>query len=152
MPHGFCYLWNPRIVWLNVLPDGLIALSYYCIPLILIYFIRKNRDFPFNRVFWMFGTFILACGTTHVMEIWNVWHGDYLIAGIVKAITAAVSVLTTVMLIPLVPKVISLPERAHLQEMNLAARPLAREPALERDLVTDVMRQVFDINSRHVPI
>jgi len=118
MPHGFCYLWNPRIVWLNVLPDGLIALSYYCIPLILIYFIRKNRDFPFNRVFWMFGTFILACGTTHVMEIWNVWHGDYLIAGIVKAITAAVSVLTTVMLIPLVPKVISLPERAHLQEMN----------------------------------
>src|ERR1700689_4700207 len=125
-PHGFCYLWDARIVWLNVISDGLITLSYYCIPVILIYFIRKNRDLPFNRIFWMFGTFILACGTTHVMEIWNVWHGNYLLAGAIKAITAAVSVLTAAMLIPLVPKVISLPERAHLQAMN---RELEREIA-----------------------
>jgi PAS domain S-box-containing protein len=118
MPHGYCYLWDPRMVWLHVISDGLITLSYYCIPVILIYFIRKNRDLPFNRIFWMFGTFILACGTTHLMEIWNVWHGDYLMAGVVKAITAAVSVLTALMLIPLIPKVISLPGRMHLQEMN----------------------------------
>ena len=132
MPHGFCYLWDPRIVWLNVVSDGLIAFSYYCIPLILVYFIQKNRSLPFNKIFWMFGTFILACGTTHVMEIWNVWHGNYLMAGVVKAITAAVSVLTAAMLVPLVPKVISLPERVHLQEVN---RELGRQIAA---------RQVFD--------
>jgi PAS domain S-box-containing protein len=106
------------MVWLHVVSDGLITLSYYCIPIILIYFIRKNRDLPFNRIFWMFGTFILACGTTHLMEIWNVWHGDYLLAGVIKGITALVSVLTAGMLIPLVPKVISLPGRMHLQEVN----------------------------------
>ena len=125
-PHGFCYLWDPRIVWLHVISDGLIALSYYCIPIILIYFTRKNRDLPINRIFWMFGTFILACGTTHVMEIWNVWHGSYLIAGVLKALTAAVSLLTAAMLIPLVPKVISLPERMYLQGLN---RDLQREIA-----------------------
>ena len=118
MPHGFCYLWDPRIVWLHVISDGLIALSYYCIPVILIYFIRKNRDIPFNNIFWMFGAFILACGTTHLMEIWNVWHGSYLVAGVIKAITAAVSVFTVAMLIPLLPKVISLPDRLRLQEVN----------------------------------
>jgi len=118
MPHGYCYLWDPRMVWLHVISDGLIALSYYCIPVVLIYFIRKNRDIPFNRIFWMFGTFILACGTTHLMEIWNVWHGSYLLAGVLKAITAVVSVITAAMLIPLVPQVISLPERMHLQEVN----------------------------------
>jgi len=126
MPHGFCYMWDPRIVWLHVISDGLIALSYYCIPIILIYFIRKNRDRPFNRVFWMFGAFILACGTTHLMEIWNVWHGSYLIAGVVKAITAVVSVLTAAMLIPLAPRVISLPGRMYLDEVN---RKLEREIA-----------------------
>ena len=26
MPHGLCYLWNPLIVWLHVVWDGLIAL------------------------------------------------------------------------------------------------------------------------------
>jgi len=118
MPHGFCYLWDPRIVWLHVISDGLIALSYYCIPVILIFFIRKNRDLPFNNIFWMFGTFILACGTTHLMEIWNVWHGSYLLAGVIKAITAAVSVATAAVLVPLVPKVISLPGRIRLQEVN----------------------------------
>ena len=118
MPHGYCYLWDARMVWLHVLSDALITLSYYCIPVVLIYFIRKNRDIPFSRIFWMFGTFVLACGTTHLMEIWNVWHGSYLLAGVIKAITAAVSVLTAAMLIPLIPKIISLPGRVHLQEVS----------------------------------
>ncbi len=106
------------MVWLHVISDGLIALSYYCIPVVLIYFIGKNRDIPFNRIFWMFSAFILACGTTHLMEIWNVWHGSYLLAGVLKAITAAVSVITAATLIPLVPKVISVPGRMQLQEVN----------------------------------
>jgi PAS domain S-box-containing protein len=118
MPHGTCYLWESHILWLHVVADSLIAASYYCIPVILIYFIRKHRDLPFNSIFWMFGSFILACGTTHLLEVWNVWHADYLIAGILKAVTAAISVLTTAMLFRLVPKFISLPERAHLQNLN----------------------------------
>src|SRR5882757_5662122 len=131
MPHGFCYLWDPKVLWLNVISDGLITLSYYCIPAILIYFIRKNRDLPFNRIFWMFGTFILACGTTHLMEIWNVWKGSYVLAGVIKAITAAVSVLTAAMLIPLVPLVISLPDRMQLHEQN---RRLEQEIAARKRL------------------
>jgi PAS domain S-box-containing protein len=126
MPHGYCYLWDPRILWLNVISDGLITLSYYAIPAILIYFIRKNRNLPFNHIFWMFGTFILACGTTHLMEIWNVWHGSYMLAGVIKGATAAVSVITAAMLIPLVPEVISVPDRMQLQGVN---RELEQEVA-----------------------
>lgn len=122
MPHGYCYLWDPGIVWLHVVSDGLITLSYYCIPVVLIYFVRKNRDLPFNRIFWMFGTFILACGTTHLMEIWDVWHGNYLLAGMIKAVTAFVSVLTAVMLIPLAPLAISLPGRIRPQRQEIEER------------------------------
>ena len=134
-PHGFCYLWDPRLVWLHVISDGLITLSYYCIPIALVYFIRKNRNLPFNRMFWMFGGFILACGTTHLMEIWNVWHGSYLLAGVIKAITAAVSVVTVAMLIPLVPRVISLPGQMHLQAKEIEERARA-EAALKESLLT----------------
>lgn len=143
MPHGFCYLWDPRIVWLNVVSDGLIALSYYCIPIILIYFIHKNRSLPFNKIFWMFGTFILACGTTHVMEIWNVWHGSYMLAGVIKAVTAAVSGLTAAMLVPLVPKVISVPERAQLQEVNRKLeRQIAARKLFDAPIDTPLRRKV----------
>jgi PAS domain S-box-containing protein len=133
MPHGYCYLWDPLVLWLHVISDSLITLSYYCIPIILIYFIRKNRDIPFNRVFWMFGTFILACGTTHLLEIWNIWHSAYLLSGFVKAITAGVSVITAAMLIPLVPKVVTLPDRIELAERN---RRLEEEIAYRKQFDT----------------
>lgn len=145
MPHGFCYLWNPRILWLHVISDGLIGVSYYCIPLILIYFIRRNRNLPFNKIFWMFGAFILACGTTHVMEIWNVWHGNYFLAGLVKAFTATISVLTAAMLIPLVPRAISFPGEINAQAAEIHARERA-EAALKVSLASSeaAVRELAD--------
>jgi len=120
MPHGYCYLWDPRIVWLHVVSDLLITLSYYCIPLVLLYFVHKRRDLPFNWMFVMFGVFILGCGTTHLMEVWTVWHANYLISGLIKAITALVSVTTALLLLQLVPKALTLPSPSRLQEINSA--------------------------------
>src|SRR4029077_182800 len=118
MPHGYCFLWDPMVLWLHVVSDGLIVLSYYCIPVALIYLARRRRDLPFNWIFWMFGLFIVGCGTTHLMDIWTVWHASYRAAGIIKAITAAVSVATAVMLVPLIPKAIALPSTEQLRVMN----------------------------------
>jgi PAS domain S-box-containing protein len=118
MPHGTCYMWDPGMVWLHVISDGLIGLAYFCIPVALIYFVRKRPDIPGRWIFWMFGTFIVCCGTTHVMEIWNIWHANYLFSGILKALTAAVSLVTAAMLMPLLPNAISMPERNQLQNEN----------------------------------
>jgi len=133
LPHGTCYLWNQKIVWLHVISDSVITLAYYCIPIALVYLVRKRRDIPFNWIFWMFGLFILGCGTTHLMEVWDVWHGSYLVAGIIKAFTAAVSIATAVVLIPLLPKVISLPAQIQLQDINtrLVVEMKEREQAAE---------------------
>jgi PAS domain S-box-containing protein len=129
LPHGTCYLWDPHIVWLHVISDSLITLAYYCIPLALVYLVRKRRDLPFNWIFWMFGLFILGCGTTHLMEVWTIWHGTYLLSGVVKAFTAAVSVVTAVMLVPLIPKAVALPGRGQLQAINLELKHQAGERA-----------------------
>ncbi|PYU27578.1 MAG: hypothetical protein DMG32_06270 [Acidobacteria bacterium] len=107
MPHGFCYLWNPGLVWLHLVSDTLIATSYLSIPVTLIYFVRKRRDLPFHWMFVCFGTFIVACGATHMMEIWNIWHADYWLAGAVKAVTAIASVPTAILLVQLVPNLTS---------------------------------------------
>ena len=84
MPHGYCYLWQPALIWLHVVSDTLIALAYFSIPLTLIYFIRKRRDVPFNWVFVCFGVFILTCGATHAMEVWTLWHATYWLSGRLK--------------------------------------------------------------------
>lgn len=48
MPHGYCYIWNPGLVWLHVISDSLIAFSYFTIPFTLLWFVRKRRDLPFS--------------------------------------------------------------------------------------------------------
>ena len=116
MPHGFCYLWNPGLVWLHLVSDTLISISYLSIPITLVYFIRKRRNLPFHWMFGCFGTFIVACGATHIMEIWNIWHADYWLAGAVKAVTALASVPTAILLVQLVPKALALPD--NLERVN----------------------------------
>ncbi|HEY9665675.1 MAG TPA: ATP-binding protein [Coleofasciculaceae cyanobacterium] len=86
----------------------------------MVYLVRKRRDLPFNRVFLLFGAFIVSCGTTHVMAIWTLWHPDYWLSGLVKAITALVSLYTALELLPLLPKLLALPSNAQLEATNLA--------------------------------
>ncbi|PYV08680.1 MAG: hypothetical protein DMG23_12960 [Acidobacteria bacterium] len=118
MGHGYCYLWKPEIVWLHVVSDVLITLAYYSIPVTLVYFVRKRRDLPFNWMFLMFGAFILGCGTTHLMEVWTLWHGTYRLSGAIKLITAALSVGTAVALVPLIPRALALPSPHELEKLN----------------------------------
>ncbi len=109
MPHGTCYFWNPPVLWLNVVSDGFITAAYYAIPVLLIIFFRKRKDISFRWIFVAFAVFIVACGTTHLMGIWTVWHGAYRLDGLIKAITAAASIVTTVMLVPLLPTLVDIP-------------------------------------------
>jgi PAS domain S-box-containing protein len=118
MPHGMCYEWDPGVIWLNVVSDGLIALAYYSIPLTLVYFVRKRKDLQFSWIFICFALFIVACGTTHFMEIWNIWHPVYWVTGSIKAVTAAVSIVTAILLIRLVPTALALPSPGKLKEAH----------------------------------
>jgi len=140
MPHGYCYLWRPEIVWLHALSDGAITLSYFFIPLALIYFVRKRRDLPFHWMFLLFGLFIFGCGGTHAMEIWTLWHGTYRLAGVIKAITAVASVGTAAALVPMIPRALVLPSPSQLRVANLA---LERENA-ERRGVEEALRLAHD--------
>ena len=122
MPHGTCYLWDPAVLWLNVISDGLICAAYYAIPVLLFLFFRKRKDITFRWVFVAFAGFILACGTTHLLGVWTVWHGTYRLDGVVKAATAFASVSTAVLLVPLLPALVKLPSLTALQGLNQQLR------------------------------
>jgi len=124
MPHGGCYLWPKSLIALHAGSDAIIVLAYYSIPLTVIYFARKRADLKFHWMFVCFAVFILACGTTHLMEIWNIWHAHYWLSGTIKAITALASVPTAVLLLQFVPDLLRLPSPAAL-EKEIAERQRA---------------------------
>lgn len=147
MPHGYCYLWNSGLVWLHVVSDALIFLSYITISITLVYFVRKRRDLPFSWMFVCFGIFIVACGFTHAMEIWTLWHANYWVAGGLKAVTAIASASTAVLLARLVPDalVISSPALLRAEAMNRRLA-MAIEQAAEAIMITDTAGIIQYVN------
>jgi signal transduction histidine kinase len=119
-PHGFCYLWQPGLVWLHVISDALIGLAYVAIGFGLAYFVRQGRreQLPFSKMFVAFGIFIAACGATHFMSIWTLWSPIYWFSGGVKAVTAGASVFTAIALPPLIPIALATLAAARVSESN----------------------------------
>ncbi|MEH1825034.1 MAG: ATP-binding protein [Nostoc sp.] len=127
IPHGHCYLWKPNLVWLNIISDSLIALVYYSIPVILIYFVHKRKDFPFKWILLLFGAFIVSCGTTHVMDVWTLWHPTYWLSSFIKFITAIISLYTAIALLPIIPQALALPSPAQLEAANCQLKLTLKE-------------------------
>ncbi len=135
IPHGYCLTWNPGLLWLHAGSDTVIAIAYFLIPISLVQFIRRRRDVPFNFVFICFGLFILLCGTTHVLGVYNIWVPNWWLSGAVKALTALMSVITAILLVRLLPQAIALPSPTQLNLANeqlAAANAQLRAEAIER--------------------
>jgi PAS domain S-box-containing protein len=125
-----CGDWTPAHGWMHILSDLAVWSAYFAIPCILVYFVLRRRDVPFPNIFWLFGAFILACGTTHLMEAIVFWHPVYRLAGVIKVLTAVVSWGTVAALVPTIPKALAMRTPDEL-EREIAARKEA-ENALQR--------------------
>ncbi len=115
---------SPWLGWLHILADLGVWSAYLAIPIVLWYFVKRRKDLPFRKVFLLFGAFIFACGTTHLMEAVIFWWPGYRLAGAIKLLTALVSWATVFALVRVVPGVLAmrLPEEL---ELEIAARKAA---------------------------
>lgn len=148
MPHGYCYNWAFSLVALHVISDGLIALSYYMIPFTLAYFVMKRKDLPFNWMFICFALFIVSCGSTHVMEIWTLWHANYWASGFLKAITAIVSFTTAILLIFLMPAALKLPSPRMLAESNRSLKNEIKERLKKETVLESAFNTIEEQNKQ----
>ena len=71
---------------------------------------RSRTETPFGRVIGLFIAFIMLCGATHVLDIVNIWIPMYWLSAMVNVATACVSVATASVLIPMIPKMVKIPD------------------------------------------
>lgn len=128
VPHGYCLLWRPDLVAMHAVSDFVIALAYFAIPIGIWHFARRRTDLEFRGLFYLFAAFILCCGLTHLAGLITLWVPAYGIQGLIKALTAIVSVASAYALWPVIPKALAIPGITRLREENAEmARAVAEQ-------------------------
>lgn len=131
-PHGYCLLWNPGLIYLHAIANGLIVIAYFSIPFAIFYFVRRRPDIPFKSLHWLFATFIMACGLTHLMSIVTLWQPLYWLEGVIVAFTAAVSLLTAGLVVKLMPVLLTVPSAEQFR------RELAEKEQITAQLQSEI--------------
>jgi len=145
-PHGYCFLWQPGLLWLLVGSDFLIGTAYVAISCTLAYLVYQTRhDIPFRWMLLAFGAFIIACGFTHFLDVYTVWIPVYWLAGNVKLVTAMASVATAVALPPLVPRVLHVIDTAKISQERKRQLELANT---ELELLYTKIKELDELKSQ----
>ncbi len=116
MPHGSCFLWNPSLTTLHAVSDGVIAIAYFSIPMMLFAY-RHSAAEQARPILILFAAFILSCGVGHVLQAWNIWHANYWIEGASKLTTALVSSYTAVVLCKQLPTLLGMQRALEISQV-----------------------------------
>ncbi|MBY0552675.1 MAG: response regulator [Candidatus Obscuribacterales bacterium] len=129
MPHGVCLRWNGPLLAIFIAGNLGIAIAYFIIPAALRYFIGQRKDLPYPHMFKLFAAFILSCGLTHIMKVWTLYQPLYWVEASLDLWTAGVSMVTAVLLFPLIPQALRLRAPAELESINKQLQSVNEEMA-----------------------
>ncbi|MEP0987617.1 ATP-binding protein [Ekhidna sp.] len=99
-----CGDWSQTEGWLYISSDISIFLAYLSISIMLLWFIRKIELGKVKWLISLFGTFILLCGFTHLIDVVLFWEPMYRFSGFTKLLTGVVSLTTATVLGFVIPK------------------------------------------------
>src|ERR1700732_1008579 len=94
MPHAACWSRDPNLIWTMGITNAITFLSYFSICITLIYLARRTRTAIHREwAFFLggFAPFLVACGTTHFMEVVTTWIPAFWIDAWANIITAIFS-------------------------------------------------------------
>lgn len=133
MPHGVCLRWDGPLLAIFIAGNLGIAIAYFIIPAALRYFIGQRKDLPYPHMFQLFAAFILSCGITHIMKVWTLYQPLYWLEASLDFWTAGVSMITAILLFPLIPQALQLRSPAELEDMNKQLQSVNDELAKMND-------------------
>jgi signal transduction histidine kinase len=107
MPHAICWKADPNLIWTMAITNAITFASYFSICITLFYLARKTRraiatDWAFFLV--GFALFIMACGSTHLMDVITTWSPWFWVEAWTNIVTALLSAYVAVQLIRRAPE------------------------------------------------
>lgn len=148
--------WSGKPIWyldpgwgtLHLVADFAIWGACLAIPLVVLHFLRRRRDFPFRWVLYLFAGLVLAFGLTHLLEASQYYWPAARWLAVLKCGTAVAAWATVAALFPVIPKILAFrsPEEAEREvsrrtaELSEMADRLKREVAA-REAINHELRE-----------
>jgi signal transduction histidine kinase len=101
VPHAVCWAAAPNLIWTMVIADSVTFLSYVSLCVTLLFIARRTFRVMVRDWMWFvvgFALFIVACGSTHLMEVVTTWIPMFWVAAWATIITAILSAYVAFML------------------------------------------------------
>jgi len=115
-PRWHCGRWTEFHGWFYIISDLLIWSAYFAIPLTILRYISNRLDAKFTRAYFLFAAFILACGSTHLLDAVTFWFPAYRLNALVRFITGVISWVTVFHLIRIMPEAAKLRTHAEMEK------------------------------------
>ena len=133
--------WTAFHGWLYIISDLLIWAAYFIIPsVITIYIRRQSRQTDVNRLHVLLAVFILASGTTYLVDALMFWEPIMRFAAFIRFATALISWITIYYLIRILPKVFALKTPGELQEEVEKRHKVENEMKIKHERLLDAER------------
>ncbi|WP_421888983.1 ATP-binding protein [Marinoscillum sp.] len=114
-----CGDWNETEGWVYIISDITIFLSYFSIPIMLLWYIREKSLGNLRWIILLFVAFIGLCGITHLIDATLFWEPVYRLSGFAKLLTGLVSMATAVVLGFVIPSALRFKSPKEMQtEIN----------------------------------
>jgi signal transduction histidine kinase len=124
-----CGEWSDFHGWVYILSELMIWTAYFLMPVIILkYFSNKKAVIKFQKVYVLFASFILLCGSTHFLDALMFWVPMYRLNALVRLATGIVSLFTLYHLIKILPTVFKQKTNIELE------KEIQRREEAERDL------------------
>lgn len=99
-----CGQWSDFHGWLYIISDLMIWFSYFAIPVIIVgYTYKKKFELKYTKTYFLFASFILLCGSTHLLDASMFWVPMYRFSALILFLTGVVSLFTVYHLIRILP-------------------------------------------------
>lgn len=104
-----CGEWSDFHGWLYIIANLLIWSAYFMIPLFIIKYVFKQKEKArFNKIYILFASFIVACGSAHFIDAYIFWVPVYRLNALLLLVTGIISWITVFQIIKILPQVFSL--------------------------------------------
>jgi signal transduction histidine kinase len=146
-PRWHCGRWSDFHGWLYIISDLLIWSAYFAIPFIILrYALRQRSQIRFNNLYFLFAAFILACGSTHLVDAGMFWIPVYRVSAIVRLITGILSWLTVWQLVRILPTAFSMKTSKELEQEVKLREEVERELQKQNKLLNE-SQQIASVGS-----